>query len=384
MMSRWPFLPVLLLGVVCAAAPARSQPAELPEPYLLVRSIQRLHVQMAEGSAAAQAAHSKLVQEVAESFARARPHVWQKPRNAAAAAILLLSGGPSVSIRKLSRDGAFPEESEELILAALAYAEGRQAEATSRLEELDLNAYPVTLEGQLALATASLLARSDPVRADELFSRARLAMPGTLVEETALRRQAFLADERGDVDRFAFFSGQYLRRFPKSVYAPTLHERFPVAALRFAMADVAIDKLDILMKELEPEMRRSIFLDIAREGLTRGRLPVAALSAERARDLSREGSILARRALIYHAAAIVLGPKREEALQSLSGLSLEGLSTQDEELGGAVLGLGSFISAWPPRAAADSLAAEPAPTDLMRRAEEVEASIDALLAEKQG
>lgn len=364
---------------------ARAAGPDMPEPHLIIRSVQRLHAQMAQGSATAQAAQAKLVQEVSEGFLHARPEVWKKPRNVGAAAILLLSGGPSAPIRKLMRDNVFAEDHQEVLLAALAYAEGRQSEATRRLEELDLAALPAPLAGQFALAAATLLARSDPARADALFSRARLLMPGTLVEETALRRQAFLADDRGDLERFAFYAGQYLHRFAKSVYASTMHERFPVAVQRFALSDDAgvRDKLDSLMDALEPEQRRSILIDIARAALVKGRLPVAALSAARARDLSREGSILARRAEIYLAAANVLGPERDRSLQALSTIPRSGLTPQDEELAAAARAVGAHISRWPAAAPPDNLAAEPPLTEQMRRAEETEASIDVLLNRKR-
>lgn len=378
-----------VLSLACAAAllassPARSAGPDMPEPHLIVRSVQRLHVQMAQGNTMAQAAQAKLVQEISEGFLHVRPDVWKKARNVGAAAILLLSGGPSAPVRKLMRDNVFAEEHLDVLLAALAYAEGRQSEATRRLEELDLAALPPSLAGQFALAAATLLARSDPGRADALFSRARLLMPGTLVEETALRRQAFLADDRGDLERFAFYAGQYLHRFSKSVYAATMHERFPVAVQRFALSDDADvrERLDSLMDALEPEQRRSILIDIARAALVKGRLPIAALSASRARDLSREGSILARRAEIYLAAATVLGPERERSLQALSRIPRDGLTRQDEELAAAARVVGAHISRWPAAAPQDGLTAEPALTEQMRRAEEAGASIDALLTRR--
>ncbi len=220
-----------------------------------MRALQALQDQVAHGSAAAQAAQAKMLAHVADAFAAADPAVWREPRNAGAAALYLFSAGRAAAVRAvLERHPAFTPEGDRLVKGALAYAEGQDDIARTLLGGLDPRAMPASLGGHLALVMATLLADKDPARADAMLDAARLLVPGTLVEEAALRRQIFLLADAATLDKFTALSRQYIRRFRSSVFAANFKGRLTSFAVKLAVAgDVAqLAKLDPVFAELPP------------------------------------------------------------------------------------------------------------------------------------
>ena len=198
-----------------AAAPEAARPAdERPAnpaiaPYQAVRSLQALQDQVAHGSTAAQAAQAKMLVHVAAVFAEAGPAAWKEPRNADAAALYLFSAGRAGAVRDvIARGAAFPPEEDRLVKGALAYAEGQDEIARGLLGKFDPKALPRGLGGHLALVMATLYADKDPARAGAMLDMARLLVPGTLVEEAALRRQIFLLADTASLEKFTALSRQ--------------------------------------------------------------------------------------------------------------------------------------------------------------------------------
>ena len=86
----------------------------------------------------------------------------------------------------------------------------------------------------MALVQSALLAQSDFKAAIERLDEVRLLMPGTLVEEAALRREIFLVGQVDDFDKFESLAMQYFRRYRHSIYAGTFRQRFSLAVARFS------------------------------------------------------------------------------------------------------------------------------------------------------
>jgi hypothetical protein len=76
-----------------------------------------------------------------------------------------------------------------------------------------------------------LISKENPGEAIRLLDLARVLAPGTLVEETALRRELVLADEIADIDKFTFLSSEYIWRFPNSAYFDSFRQRFVSSAV---------------------------------------------------------------------------------------------------------------------------------------------------------
>src|SRR5262249_9191434 len=152
------------------------------------------------------------------------------PRNGEAIVVYLLSGGAPQIVRKLPRERINVDG--RLFNGALAYVEGRQGAARELLKDVHPRAIPQSPGGPGGLVQGALLASADASVAIERLDDARLLLPGTLVEEAALRREILLVGQAGDFDKFEFLTQSYIRRYRHSVYAGDFWQRFSTALTR--------------------------------------------------------------------------------------------------------------------------------------------------------
>ena len=226
------------LLALLGAAQAEESGAPPREPYQLVRTLQTLQDEISRGNLQAHNAQPELLKRVGEEFQKADASVWNDPRNSRAVVTYLLSGGsPQVvgtlrSRNVLRVDDAFLD-------GAIAYIEGRPDDARARLGGINVRSLPATMGAEIALVQSALVAQSDAKAAIDRLDEARLLMPGTLVEEAALRREIFVAGQVDDFDKFEALALQYFRRFKNSIYAGNFRQRFALAVARFSFAQQA-------------------------------------------------------------------------------------------------------------------------------------------------
>jgi len=303
-----------VLLVAGALAAARAQMAENsaggPLPYELIRTLQSLQEQVAQGNSHATIAQRTLLTEMDVSFVNMPAEVWQDPRNARAAVIHLLSGGHPRVMRYLLTVEPQPLIDRNLMEASLAYIEGREEDMQGLLKDIDPLDLPAGLGGHVALVKAAPYIRTDPAKAMELLQVASLLMPGTLVEEAALRREVFVAGMMGDVERFRVLSIRYLRRFSKSVYAGDFRRRFALAidTLGFVKNEDKFALLVPVLHEFDADSRRGLYMRLARSALLAGHLNVARKSTDEALVLAVDGTKESEILKIY-AAATRLDPE---------------------------------------------------------------------------
>lgn len=334
---------------LAGAAPAAGEEMEA-QPYELVRTLQRMQDQIAAGSTAAHTGQRALLKLIEERFMAAPATVWQEPRNARAAVVYLLSGGQPSVIRHLLGFEQRPNVDERLLLGALAYVEGREDEARNLLQPVAPRGLAPGLGGQIALVKAALMVRDKPSEAMEMLAVARLLMPGTLVEEAALRREIFVASQLGDLDRFEMLAERYMRRYRHSVYAGNFQQRFAAALTRldFTKDRDRFGRLDGMLSGLDPATRRDLYLLVSRASVYEGRIEAAIHTARQALALSRPGEETAERARLYQAAAkIVTENGYDEARAELRRIDRTRLSAADLELLDIAQGLARHIRQWP-------------------------------------
>ena len=381
------------------AEPARPAEGATPEgrpagaglaPSEAMRAFQRLQDQVAHGNKTAQAAQAKMLAHVADVFAAADPAAWKEPRNADAAALYLFSAGKAKTVRALVEQGAvFAADRDRLVKGALAYAEGQDEVARALLGKYDPRSLPRALGGHLALVLGTMSADKDPGRAETMLDAARLLVPGTLVEEAALRRQVFLLADVASLDKFTALSRQYMRRFRGSVYAANFKARLTSFAVRLAVAgDVAqLSKVDTAFVELAPAERRSLFLTLARDALLAGRADTARYAAGRAAALSPDAAD-AERVRLYTAAAGVASDASPEGRAALAGVDRGRLSARDAELQDAALAVATSIDGGlgdrGQDLGRDGAASDGASATLIDRARRAMAAGDVLLAVDPG
>ncbi|OYX74462.1 MAG: hypothetical protein B7Y95_06725 [Rhizobiales bacterium 32-66-11] len=294
--------PPPLKTLVIAPPPAMANGIS---PMEAVRALQRLQDKVAAGSVEAVDGQRRMLAQIDQDFKAAPPAVWQDPRNARALVIHVLSGGNPAVLRGILAKEPLPALDERLLRGALAYVEGREEQALRLFGEIDARSLPNALGAQVAIAQAATTVRKDPARAAQLLDLARLLMPGTLVEEAALRRQILVASQSGDTDQFGRLSRQYLDRFAHSVYAGNFRQRFAAALTRMPFIDApdGFQRLDRLLQPLDEASRREIFLLVARSAVIQGKAKTTITAAERALAGAPPLGSDAERARLYKAAA---------------------------------------------------------------------------------
>ncbi|MFG1397341.1 hypothetical protein [Roseixanthobacter pseudopolyaromaticivorans] len=309
-------------------------------PMEAVRALQRLQDKVAAGSVEAVEGQRRMLAQIDQDFKAAAPTVWQDPRNARALVIHVLSGGNPAVLRGILAQEPLPALDERLLRGALAYVEGREEQALRLFGEIDARTLPNALGAQVAIAQAATTVRKDPAKAARLLDLARLLMPGTLIEEAALRRQILVASQSDDPDQFGRLSRQYLDRFAHSVYAGNFRQRFAAALTRMPFIDApdGFQRLDNLLQPLDQASRREIFLLVARSAVIQGKAKTTITAAERALASAPPLSSDAERARLYKAAALAATHEGfQQAQIELAALDRDRLAPPDATLLDAAL-----------------------------------------------
>ncbi|MCB8823546.1 chemotaxis protein [Microvirga rosea] len=340
-------LVLLIAGWTSVASAQGTKAAQVDaSPVELVRTLQALQDQIAAGSTNAHVAQRVLLSHIDERLISMEAPVWKDPKNIRAAVTYVLSGGRPDVLKKVLSFGELPSPEGSLAQGALAYVEGREGEAQKFLSEVDAHKLPVTLSGQVALIQAALTVREDPGKSVALLDFARLQLPGTLVEEAALRREIFVVGQMGDSKKFDMLSRQYLRRFRYSVYAGNFRQRFAAALTRleFTRDPDYFARLVATLNELEPAGQLELYLLVARAAVNQGQMPAAILAANKAKELSKGDAANTARSNLYRAAAVIVSPQGfEEGLSELKKLDRTILQAPDIALLESALAMASYI-----------------------------------------
>ena len=330
--------------------PGARTKAEVPDllaPYMAVRSLQVLQEMVAHGSTSAQGAQPKLLSHIADVFAAADPAVWKERRNAQAAVLYLFSAGKPAVVRALLGRASFAPENDRLLKGALAYAEGEDGVAKALLGKIEPKSLPQGIGGHLALVLATLFAQDDAAKAGRMLDEARLLVPGTLVEEAALRRQIFLSADAATLDKFVSLSRQYIRRFHNSVYAGNFKQRLTSFATGIAVSGdlPGLTKLEPVLAELPVPERRGIYLELAQAALVQGKTETGRYAADKAVLLADDTSVDAARAKLYAAAASAPTNDAGAGRSLLAQVDPNRLSVRDAELRDAAMAVAQTVDA---------------------------------------
>ncbi|MGA3303690.1 MAG: hypothetical protein ABSC72_10425 [Methylovirgula sp.] len=350
-----------------ASAASTSAVALTKEPYEIVRSLEALHDQMALGSKASQAEMPGVLRQLGTRLMAEDPMVWRDPRNAHAVVVYILSGGEIKVARAVLESGKISAADRQLIEGALAYLEGDKDQAKSLLNPIDPRTLEPGLGSHVALAQAALLAEDNFAKAMNLLDMARVFAPGTLVEDAALRREVFLAEEAGDFDKFIAMSDQYFRRFRRSVYADSFHRSFAVSLTRIAQngEDQQLAALGDLLNSLSTHEQLHLYLEVAQYSLLSGKVAVAKWAGEKAALFAQKDSAEMRRATLYDGAASVLTTDYDHGVSQLRAVASEHISRDEAVLDDAALDLAGKIRQWPQGPAAKNAPPPPdGPVDL--------------------
>lgn len=368
---------VLALSVLLGCAPAR---AEAPQPFVLIRALQELQTQIVAGKARAREDQPRMLADIGKQFVAAPAERWSDPRNARAAVIWLLGGGSPRTMRALVAKGTFPKPEFELARGAVAFSEGRGPQAREILLPVDARKLEPSLGAQVALVQAALALPDDIGKSIEFLGVARLLAPGTLMEETALRREISLVGQTSDVVRFSNLSRQYARRFKSSLYAEEFRESFTQTFMRIGIRASAdqVPTLEPILDAFDADEKCRLAILIARASLLEGAWRAASAFAEAVMRPPVERSCDVPRARLYLAAARAMQPENEGDLIALEKLDASRLSMEDRVLRRASLAYAQAVRSWPdPRPPED-------PSEVNKSADDMLAQAEQALSESSG
>jgi chemotaxis protein MotC len=352
---------VLSVGFALAEDEAVSAPVDIKPaaaakvltparpPFEIVRALDALQDQLVLGNVAAQNALPHVIAQMGDRLLATDPQNWRHVKNARAVVTYTLSGGQVRVIRHVLQIGNSPELEKKLMEGALAYIEGNEAKAKQLLLTIDSRSLPPPLAGHIALVQAILLSHEDAAKSNELLDLARVLAPGTLVEETALRREVFNLSEGGDLNRFVLLTGQYLRRFKKSLYADNFKQKFSATVTRLGMTNGPdqFGKITTSIADLDTDDQLNLYMLIAQAAILNGNVTVAHLASEKVIAIAKDGSADRLRAKLYEAAALILSSNYDQGVAKLKELDASQLSKHDAELKSAILSISKQIRQWP-------------------------------------
>jgi chemotaxis protein MotC len=258
------------------------------------------------------------------------------------ATIYALSGGnPSIAERISETEGLSALDL-RVLRGSILFMRGERKEASVLLSGIEAMRLSPRIAGRVALAQALVSMDSDR---QGLFAIAASAMPGTLVEESALRRSALYFADARDEHGFWRRIDRYARRFPYSSYAPAFwgdvmailadwNKKGPPPSLR---------RLDNILAMLPQTHRRKIYLELARRSAAKGEPELTGFAGRRLRRLAIAGSLEDRLGVLYTALYQIVSAEGDSALLGLRDIQPETLDPQERALLNAALTLGQQI-----------------------------------------
>ena len=266
----------------------------------------------------------------------------QHPSLVPLAVIYFLSGGNTTCAEKIANAKGVSTQDKELLLASALFMRGDHKSAASLLAGINPLELSGRLTGRVALAQAFLL--GDKARQERL-DVAIASMPGTLVEESALRRSALAYAEMRREPEFWKRLARYAHRFPNSVYAKSFwyEAMSQIVGWKESKPDFNPEELDIALSMLPLAMRRSIYLELTRAAASTGQSELTGLAARRFKRLAIEGSNEERLSRFFIAIFDIVLTNSEEALRILQNTPRDILNPQEQALLDAALAVGGEI-----------------------------------------
>lgn len=362
----------LAAGLVLAAS-AHGQDQENLAPYKMIRSLQYVQDSVVLGDHSAMEMQRFLLSTIDERLRTVDPSVFSDPRNVDAALVYAMSGGNPETLELLTKQDVAGHFDPRITDAVRNYLDGRGATNTKALAEIFPEYKSLQIGPYLALVSANSVLRKDPSLALSYFDWARLIAPGTIVEEAALRRSIYIAEQNGLVERGVAYSSRYARRFLHSPYASQFADLFVKLAVE-NFEKVGEENIQEILSFMDTPRQREVYLRMARLSAISGSNRLAAMAADRAQALSGEGEQVPKTlADLYSGLASISSTDVSQAAERLIAIPDEDLSAKDRALKEAARVIAAEVLRPPVMTEATAL---PAPSE-EPEAEQADVAVDA-------
>lgn len=294
----------------------------------MVRDLNAMQNRMVTGDATARDQSARQFDLIEKAIANVDSASWREERHARAAIVYLLCGGAAGGLRGVLAAKHFDEGLSSLLDASLLYAEG-DPRARNALMAFDARQYPAMLGGHLALVQGGTLVGIDNAKAIGLFDLARLLMPGSLVEEAALRREISILDPVRDNEKLGLLSVRYAAKYSSSPFARHFWELFSNIALGFDGMAPPTSRVDLVLEKAPQPERFAFYLALSRRFILAGGFADADAALAKAR-MSALDPMQSRRVSAYLATLSALrGDQRATVLREIE---TSGLPDEDVRL----------------------------------------------------
>jgi chemotaxis protein MotC len=245
-----------------------------------------------------------LLELVDERLRASEPSVFENKANVEAALIYTMSGGNPATLRFLAERDEGDNFDRELVELLDAYFAGRGQMVLDEFLAILPRYSGTPVEPYLHLVAGNIASATKPEEAVALFDWARLLLPGTIIEEAALRRSIALSAELGHIEEGLVRAERYTRRFLHSPYASQFADMFVELVIAHP-EQVESERIQYILDSMDVARRRSIFLRIARMAAIAGETELAVETAEAARQISEDNDKVAALAQLYSGVADV-------------------------------------------------------------------------------
>lgn len=315
------------------------------------------------GTPNAEALRRDTLKMVATRIAAADINVLRRPENAAGLLALVLCGAGTQTLERVLEDDHWIENDRALGRGLLTLSVRNFDEAKSYFAKVDRQVLPGAVRASLALVEAKMFADSDPKRAIALLQEARIGVPGTGLEEAALRQQIIVLLRLGDSKQAGERLSAYLRRFPQSAY----WDSFKALIIGMAGKHSTVTAADFLVPSGAvnvPEAAnryRVLLVALSERLLLTGALSQSANLADFVCKIEPEGSDLRRRAELYKRVAGIGVQTAQASIADLEALDVRRYTPAEQQLIRAAIAVAQDVGAgFTQASASNGKAAHPA------------------------
>lgn len=271
------------------AAPAAENQDQLDPSlpiYKMVRSLEDVQDKIVGGDVGASEMQRFVLGVIDRRLRTAQPEEFNELRNVDAAMIYAMSGGNPATLDFLIAHDSHGNFDTRITNALLMYMGGKAGAVDKTLEEVVPEYKSTSIGPYLALIAGNALTQKKPEKALEYFDWARLILPGTIVEEAALRRSLLITVRQNNVARSLDLARLYFSRFPKSPYAAQSADQV-VALIDAHEKDIGNERISELLGWLDDPRQQELYLRVARKAAIGGRFEFAHWAAGQALALSK-------------------------------------------------------------------------------------------------
>ena len=321
-----------VLATPFAAGAARANDIEELAPFKMIRSLQYVQDSVVLGDHSAIEMQRFMLGAIDKRLRAADATVFRDPRNVDAALVYAMSGGNPETLKYLADHDVAGNFDSRVTDALTQYLNGKGGLIVENLSKAAPEYRSARIGPYLYLILGNATSQQDPVGAMKYYDWARLAAPGTIIEEAALRRSVFLAVQAGDADKGFRYALTYARRYLTSPYASQFADVFVELAVAHFDGE-AQGRISEILGFMDVPRQREVFLRVARRAAIAGKQELAKLASERAEALGADGAAQPKLlASFYAGLASVPSNDVFAATASLAAISDAELSPRDRAL----------------------------------------------------